>query len=533
MSSIRKRFLFSAGANAVRAAISLAVGLIVARGLGPADYGNLAYLLGSFWAIRALLDLGTSSAFYTFIAQRGRGYHYYVVYFAWLAFQFLFSVALVALLLPATVVAQFWLGLDRELILLALLATFLQNQVWLTVVQMHESLRQTIRIQLAGVLIILAHLILVAAMLFGDWLSLRAVLWAIVGEYFVAAIWLSATLRKSYVAHEPSSAEDVSSADDSLRKVLKAYVHYCRPMAVIAVFSFAYEIVDRWLLQRYGGASQQGFYQVAAQLSTVSLLATASIMNIFWKEIAEANEQGAHERVAGLYRKTTQSLVFLAAFVSCFLAPWAETLVDVLLGSAYKAAWPVLMLMMFYPIHQAVGQINGTLFMATGRNSLYMKITVAGLLVSIPVAYVLIASGVGLGEFGLGLGAMGLALKIVGLNFLFQSFQSWLISRHYGIDFQWLEQMRAIFALLLISCVCKFMVIQLQTFVLPSFNVSRTFSMAIGLAAAGLLYFATAMGLVMRLPQLAGMTQDELLNYRAKGRDMLRPCRKFLRFTRK
>ena len=532
MSSIRKRFLFSAGANAARAAISLSVGLIVARGLGPADYGNLAYLLGSFWAIRALLDLGTSSAFYTFIAQRGRGYHYYVVYFAWLAFQFLFSVALVVLLLPAAIVAQFWLGLDRELILLALLATFLQNQVWLTVVQMHESVRQTVRIQLAGVLIILAHLVLVAAMLFGDWLSLHAVLWAIVGEYFVAAIWLSATLRKSYVAHAPSSAADVPSAD-SLRMVLMAYARYCRPMAVIAVFSFAYEIVDRWLLQRYGGASQQGFYQVAAQLSTVSLLATTSILNIFWKEIAEANELGAHERVARLYRKTTQSLVFLAAFVSCFLAPWSEILVDVLLGRAYQAAWPVFMLMLFYPIHQAVGQINGTLFMATGRNSLYMKITVTGLLVSIPVAYVLIATGVGFGEIGLGLGAMGLALKIVGLNFLFQNFQSWMISRHYGIAFQWLEQMGAILVLLLISSVCKYMVIQLQTFALPSFNVSQTLSMAMGMAVAGLLYFAAAMGLVMRLPQLAGMTQDELLSYWARGSDMLRLCREFfLRFTR-
>lgn len=533
MSSIRKRFLFSAGANAARAAISLTVGLIVARGLGPADYGNLAYLLGSFWAIRALLDLGTSSAFYTFIAQRGRGYHYYVVYFAWLAFQFLFSVALVVVLLPAAVVAQFWLGLDRELILLALLATFLQNQVWLTVVQMHESVRQTVRIQLAGVLIILAHLILVAAMLFGDWLSLCAVLWAIVGEYFVAVVWLSATLRKSYVMLTPSSAADVSSADDSLRMVLMAYVHYCRPMAVIAVFSFAYEIVDRWLLQRYGGASQQGYYQVAAQLSTVSLLATTSILNIFWKEIAEANQLGVHERVASLYRKTTQSLVFLAAFVSCFLAPWAETLVDVLLGSAYQGAWPVLMLMLFYPIHQAVGQINGTLLMATGRNSLYMKITVTGLLVSIPVAYVLIASGAGFGEIGLGLGAMGLALKIVGLNFLFQNFQSWVISRHYGIAFQWLEQMGAVLILLFISSVCKYIVIKLQTFVLASFDVSQTLLMAVGMAVGGLLYFAAAMGLVMRLPQLAGMRQDELLSYQASGSDMLRLCREFLRFTRK
>ena len=521
MSSIRKRFFFSVGANAGRAIISLAVGMLVARGLGPADYGNLSYLLSSFWAIRALLDFGSSSAFYTFIAQRGRSYHYYVAYLAWLAFQFVFSLLLLALILPTALIAQFWLGLERELILLALLATFLQNQVWLTVVQIHESVRQTIRIQMAGVLIVLVHMVLVAAMLRGDWLSVRAVLWAIVGEYSFAAAWLSITLRKSYSASETEPLSEEHKADD-FRTVLAAYVRYCRPMVVIAVFSFAYEFAVRWLLQRYGGASQQGFYQVAAQLSAIGLLASVSILNIFWKEIAEANERGARERVAGLYRKTTQSLVFLAALVSCFFAPWAEILVDLLLGSAYHDAWPVLMLMLFYPIHQAVGQVNATLFMATEHNSLYMKITVVGLLVSIPVSYALIAPESEWGGIGLGLGAMGLALSTVGLNFLFVNVQSWVISRYYGIAFEWLKQLGAIAALLLIGYACKFLSLELQALIQPFFAFSGRLPMIIGMLVAGGAYLAISFALVVRLPQLMGMQREELNGYLTKLTGLLR-----------
>lgn len=515
MSSIRKRFLFSAVANVARAAISLAVGLLVARGLGPTDYGNLAYLLGSFWAIRALLDMGSSSAFYTFIAQRGRDSHYYLVYFSWLAFQFLFSVVLVTLLLPSAMIEIFWLGQNRELILLALLATFLQNQVWLTVVQIHEAERKSVRIQIAGLFVILAHLVLVALMLVSQWLSVRAVLWAIVGEYFVATVWLSVRLR--ITEHQPSG---VDGARDGLNSVFLAYFRYCRPMAVIAVFSFGYEMADRWLLQRYGGAAQQGFYQVAAQLSTISLLAASSILNIFWKEIAEANERGAHERVAGLYLKTTQSLVFLAAGVTCFLAPWAEQLVDVLLGSAYHAAWPVLFLMLFYPIHQAIGQINGALFMATVRNSAYMRLTVTGLLVSVPVSYVLIAPGSALGGVGLGLGAMGLALKILGLNFLFVNIQSWVISRYYGIQFQWRNQIGAIVILLLIGYACKFSVDQLLAWIQPSFGASARIGMLIGMIGAGLLYLGGVLMVLMLIPRLAGMTQHEVTGYLQKIRNI-------------
>ena len=444
--SIVRRFLFSVGANVARAGISMAVGLLVARGLGPADYGNLAYLLGSFWAIRALLDMGASSAFYTFIAQRHRGKAYYAIYFGWLALQFSVTAALVAAILPQSAVDNFWLGHSRWIILLAFLATFLQNQVWQTVVQMHEAIRLTVRIQIAGLVIITAHLLLVAVMLYQGWLGVDTVLGAIVAEYLVAAIWLSATLHQA--AHLPGQS-NVEPTD--MRAALAAYVEYCRPMLVIAVFTFLHEMTDRWLLQRFGGASQQGFYQVASQLSTISLLATTSVMNILWKEVAEANERHDHARVGVLYQKTTRVLVLVASFVACFLAPWSEELVAVLLGESYLPGWPVLFLMLFYPIHQTIGQINSTIFMSAGLTSSYMKITVSGLLASIPVSCLLLAPASDGWLSGLGLGALGLAIKMVGMNILFVNIQSWIISGHYKIDFDWRSQISAPITLLLLA----------------------------------------------------------------------------------
>jgi O-antigen/teichoic acid export membrane protein len=512
--SIKKRFLVSVGANVARAGLSLIVGLLVARGLGPADYGNLAYLLGSFWAIRALLDMGMASAFYTFIAQKHRGSQYYLVYFGWLAFQFFFSVGLVALLLPSSVVDRFWLGQSGELILLAFLATFLQNQIWQTVVQIHEAARKTIKVQMAGLLIISVHLLLVVLMLFFGWLDVQTVLWAIIAEYLVAAVWLAGTLR--------ATTDECEDDQDSLHKVLLEYLQYCQPMIVIAIFTFAYEMADRWLLQRFGGASQQGFFQVASQLSTISLLATTSILNILWKEVAEACERGEHTRVIQLHQKSTRLLVLLAATVSCFLGPWSEQLVGVLLGNAYHAAWPVLFLMLFYPIHQAMGQINGTLFMATGRNTTYMKITMAGLLVSMPVSYVLIAPVSSAWLPGLGMGAMGLAIKVVGVNFVFVNIQSWLISRHYGTAFHWQYQVTAILALLALGYVARWMV---QGFVPDSVQIQGGMSMLatlIGIAVSGLLYLAGLFVLITKVPAVIGLKRDEVDGFLNKIRCAVR-----------
>jgi O-antigen/teichoic acid export membrane protein len=503
--SVGHRLLFSIGANMARAALSLITGLLVARGLGPSDYGNLAYLLGSFWAIRALLDLGSGSAFYTFIAQQHRGRLYYLVYFGWLGFQFLFSAGLVAQFLPQALVDRFWLGQSRDLILLALVATFLQNQVWQTVVQIHEAARMTVRIQVSGLLIISTHVVLVLSMLWGDWLSVRSVLSAIIVEYLVGAVWLSSALRKGIVRN----AAQAAAVNVSLRDVVYEYLKYCRPMMVIAVFTFFYEMTDRWLLQRFGGSSQQGFYQVAAQLSTISLLATSSVLNILWKEVAEACGRGEDSSVIAMHQKATRFLMLLAAGVSCFLAPWAEHLVVVLLGEAYHASWPVLFLMLFYPVHQTMGQINGTLFMATGRTHSYMKVAVSGLVVSVPVSYFLIGPKDGVWVSGMDLGALGLAIKMVCLNILFVNIQAWMISRQYNAAFRWYYQVLLIATLLLVGF-CAMRVVQGFFPELSVEEIGRT-ELLYGLLGSGVLYVFVLSVLLIYVPFIVGVHKDEVL----------------------
>ena len=70
--SVKLRLVVSVGSNALRALISFFTGLLIARALNPAGYGDLMFLLGSFVAIRSLLDMGSSSAFFTFLSQRSR-----------------------------------------------------------------------------------------------------------------------------------------------------------------------------------------------------------------------------------------------------------------------------------------------------------------------------------------------------------------------------------------------------------------------------------------------------------------------------
>ncbi|HEY6926268.1 MAG TPA: oligosaccharide flippase family protein, partial [Steroidobacteraceae bacterium] len=289
----------------LRAMVSLGTGLLVARGLTPTGYGDLTYLLASFVAIRSLLDLGSSNAFYTFISRSPRSRRFYSMYFGWLLLQFLLSLLLVALLFPQNVLNRIWLGHSRDLILYALVASFMQQQVWTTLTQLGESSRLTVRVQMLGLAVVAVHLLIIIAMKLTGLLSVKSVLAAISSEYLVALAVATRVLRV------PIAIAEQRACNETVAGILGQYWHFCRPLILIALTAFLYDFADKWLLQRFAGANQQGFYQIAAQLATVSLLATTSILNIFWKEIAEASGRQDHARLAHLYNKVNRGLLLL------------------------------------------------------------------------------------------------------------------------------------------------------------------------------------------------------------------------------
>src|ERR1035438_2413399 len=112
--SVRTRFLVSVFSNGSRALLTLASGMLVARALAPSAYGELTFLLGSFVAILGLLDMGTSSTFYTLISQQPRPRRFYVAYFLWLACQFLATAMFLAWLCPFPALNAIWLGHSRN-----------------------------------------------------------------------------------------------------------------------------------------------------------------------------------------------------------------------------------------------------------------------------------------------------------------------------------------------------------------------------------------------------------------------------------
>ncbi len=494
--SVKVRFFFSLLANIARIGLSFVAGIIIARSLGPEGYGNFNFLLGSFVSIVTLFDMGTSSAFYTFLSQRKQNSNYYLYYFAWLGIQFTLILSITTLIFPDVWINNIWLGQTKSLIILAFSAIFIKNKIWQTVTQAGESIRATVIVQSYNIIYAGLYLCIVLAMFFLHYLTISNLYLIVVFTYFLFTLLLAGRLKHNLIVE----------GEAEFPKIIDKFKTYCTPLIMYSIVSFAYSFADVWLLQKYGGAIQQGFYSIGLRFSGICLIVTTSVLKVFWKEIAEAHELKNKERVYYLYTKISRGIYFVAAVGACFLIPFSKEILILLLGPKYEGGWLCLAIMFIYPIHQSLGQINGTYFYATTQTKLYSRLGIIFMMVSIPVTYFVLAPPSAIIP-GLGLASIGLALKMVILNMIGVNFFTYFICKSSKWKFNFLYQFTTIGLLLMISFAIK--VILSWSFNLINISLYPLIFIIICIPI-----YILIIGVIMYLfPKIVGIKKEELISF--------------------
>jgi O-antigen/teichoic acid export membrane protein len=412
----------------------------------------MAFLISTFIAIKSLLDMGTSSAFFTFLSRRRRSPKFVLYFWLWVLLQFLFSLFLVGVILPESIISSIWKGEPRGLVLLALVASFMQFTVWPIASQMAEASRQTIRVQKLNVFIACLHLSLIITMWSLGKLSIPLLFFIIACEWFIAGLIASRFYRSTEIDSTSENATEPSGDN-----TLKSFLAYCLPFIPYVWFGFASEFADRWILQSFAGSVEQAYYGIAAQFASISLIATASLTKVLWKEVANSHEVGDEEKVKKLFIVSSQSIFILTACLACCLLPCADHIVELLLGSEYENGALTLSIMFLYPVHQSLGQIVATMYYALGYTLPYVLIGVTHNSISILVAYFMMAP-TDAGLPGLGLGSIGLALKMVSVQFVMVNVSLLWLSRRMGVRYFVFNQISYLLLFLLIGFASRWLV---------------------------------------------------------------------------
>jgi O-antigen/teichoic acid export membrane protein len=492
--SISSRFLVSALVSLLRGGLSFVTTIVIARNFGPKEFGDYAFLLGTFVGVMSLLDLGTSNAFQTFISQKERGKMFFLSYVGWQLLQILLALLLIGIIIPEAWFEKIWLGYERKLVLLVLLAVFMQQSAWKTIVQIGESRRLTHRVQLTNLSIASVHLLLVTGCWIGGILSVQLVFGLILVEYFIFIA----------VASKVLSVFKIQSEEFDFRSTLQEYFAYCSPLVLYSILGFGYEFADRWLLQNYGGSVQQGVYEVGFRFGMASLLVTMSLHNIFWKEIAEANENKNYERIKKTYRKASRFVFSLGAFLGGFLIPWSDEIIKLMLGPSYLEGSPVFSVMLIFAAFRSLSILNGSMLLATCETKIYVKIGIIWMGLSMVGSYFILASKNAYLP-GLQLGSLGLAIKMFLFSILHANVTSWWISRIHEWKFDWMYQIVVLGGAL--SCGWfSFKFVQ-------SINNLITFNLLFNGLLTLLLYCVFFAVMIYWMPWVLGISRQELKSF--------------------
>ena len=391
-----------------------------------------------------------------------------------------------------------WKGERQIIIVLALVATFMHQNVWSIASQMAEAQRETIRVQRLNVVVVVVHLTVIVALWLGGQLFLPLIFIALIIEWSIAG-WLA---TKMYRGHDDHTNEtDGNNDTDTAASVFKEFWGYCKPFIPYVWLGFAHDFGDRWMLQHWGGPSEQAYYAVAHQFAAVALLATTSILRIFWKEIAEAKHQGDKEKVKLLYQKVSKGLYFVGALTAGGLLPWAAEIITLLLGDVYADGIFTLMLMILYPVHQSIGQISGTMLLATEHTRIHVNIGYVFLVTSIVAAYFMLAPE-SMAVPGLGLNSQGLALKMVIMQLIQVNVLAWFIAKIFGWKFEWIYQLVTLGVAVVAGWVAKIIVISVI-----SANI------IVLITGSSLLYLLIMAAFLFIMPSNVGLKRLELLKH--------------------
>ena len=80
------------------------------------------------------------------------------------------------------------------------------------------------------------------------------------------------------------------------------------------------------------------------------------------------------------------------------------------------------------------------MLLASGQTHRYMFVSIATMLISIPVTYIVLAPASNVWLPGLEMGALGMACQMVVLGILSVNVQAWVIARYGGWKFDWIFQ---------------------------------------------------------------------------------------------
>ena len=493
--SLKKRYAAKLSTNLVGLLIGLVTAAIIPRGLGPKSYGDFNFLTNFFSQLLPSFALSTEIAFYTKLSQRQNEFGLISFYgqFACLAILAMFFFIGGSQLIGVS--KTFWIDQNIGYVYMAAifavliwvvgLMTYVVDAYGLTVSTEIAKIIQKFFGALIIVLLFLANQLNLVNYFFYNYIISILLIFAF--------LWIINRNGFSFLRNWRLSKEQI-------RNYSKEFYYYSHPLFFYAIMGVISGILGRWLLQKYAGSYQQGFFGLSYQVGAICFLFTSAMTSLITREFSIAHKNNDTKEMARLFRRYIPMLYAIAAFFGCFASVQAEKLTYIFGGKQYADAAIPMMIMALYPIHQTYGQLSGSVFYATGQTKLYRNIGLTLMFIGLPITYFALAPAK---QLGFNAGATGLAISTVFMQFIGVNVQLFYNSKFLKLRFlnYFGHQIICVSSLISIALLSKFSIDRL---LMINGNIIVSFLIS------GVLYSLLVILLVYYFPAIFGLHRSDI-----------------------
>jgi len=381
-----KAVLWTTGSTYISYFLGLAVSVLIARTLGVDDYGRYAYLVWLTGILVLIANHGLTMTGIKFVSeclgreQPAAASHVY----AWLRRIQRWSILVVAIgyvaalpwLRPAG-----WEGHATILVAIVILSFgFKASSLFNTSIAKGYG-RFGIE-PLTNVLVTLTNAVLVVALaLWGGSLFGYALLFAIAS--------ISYALISGYQLHRAGLHGVIDHAQDELLVRVKPHLFWTATLAAIS--AIGNRSVEMFLLNRWMGAAEVGFFAIATALTRAGIeLLVAGLSSVMMPLMGYVMGSGDRNKAQGLFADACRYYQFFGLLIAGVGVCWADVVVRLMYGAKYAEVVPIFRILI---ITAGVLLANGA-FSAVLANSdnqrFRVGVTIVSFVATFAVAIVLI-----------------------------------------------------------------------------------------------------------------------------------------------
>jgi len=185
------------------------------------------------------------------------------------------------------------------------------------------------------------------------------------------------------------------------------------PLGPALLVGVLYLKLDSFVVAALRPPRDLGIYGAAAQPVEYLFLATAVIINVLFPLLARAWATGERERFLAIYRRGTELLLIVTAFVAATVGFVAPGLVSIAFGPAYADAAAPLAVLSVALVVMTVNAWQSLVLLAGGHQGVVLRYNLVALAVSVVLCGVLVH---GAGPVGAAVSALATGVFVLGAS---------------------------------------------------------------------------------------------------------------------